>query len=57
MSYVIIMKTDYGAEIRKDIQGSVSLEKFTDPRILRIYKNADRIYKLYPGSRAVALKE
>ena len=51
------MKTDYGAEIRKDIQGSVSLEKFTDPRILRIYKNADRIYKLYPGSRAVALKE
>ena len=56
MTYVIIEKTDWGLELRHDVPGIKSLEKFTDSRILRIFKNAVAIYKLYENSRVIPLK-
>ena len=58
MAYVIIMENPrhIDGEERIDIKGTVSLEKYTDSRILRIYRKAKRIYKLYADSRCVILK-
>ena len=56
MSYVIINETEWGHEVREDIKGSPSLEKFTDSRILKIYAKAKRIYKLYSGNTVIILK-
>lgn len=56
MAYVIITETNFGLEVREDIKGTVSLEKFTDSRILAIYKaKAKHIYKVYPDSRCEIL--
>ena len=56
MAYVIISETETGMEVRHDIKGTPSLEKFTDPRILRIYRKAKRIYKLYGNNTVIILK-
>lgn len=56
MTYVIIMETEWGLEYRHDVKGAISLEKYTDPRILRLYKKrAKHIYKVYPNSGCVIL--
>lgn len=57
MTYVIISETDFGTEIRTDIKGTVSLEKFTDSRIMRIFRKAKRIYKLYGDNTVVVLRD
>ena len=57
MTYVIITKTDWGMELRHDIPGTKSLEKFTDSRIMNIYKDAIAIMKLYAGSLVTFLKD
>ena len=56
MAYVVITETDFGMEIRTDIKGTPSLEKYTDSRIMKIYAKAKRIYKLYENSRCIVLK-
>ena len=57
MTYAIIMETDCGLEIRKDIPGTKELEKFTDSRILALYGDvAEFIYKVYQDYTAVVLK-
>ena len=56
MIYVIISETSWGHEVRKDIKGTISLEKFTDSRIVAIYgKKAKAIYKLYTDSSCVQI--
>lgn len=56
MAYVIITETEWGHEMREDIKGVPSLEKFTDARILRIYAKAKRIYKIYDNHKCKVLK-
>lgn len=58
MIYAIIYPPEYkgGFEVRKDVAGVPSLEKFTDERILRIHKKAIRIYKVYPDHHCIPLK-
>lgn len=56
MAYVIISETETGMEVRTDIKGTPSLEKFTDSRILSIYRKAKRIYKVYGDNTAIILK-
>ena len=53
--YAIIRETEWGLEIREDIKGNDSLAKFTDARILALYKGNQKmrtkhIYKVYPDS-------
>lgn len=56
MVYAIITETDWGMEIRTDIKGVPSLEKYTDSRIIAIYKGkAKQIYKVYSDSRCVQI--
>ena len=56
MAYVIISETEWGMEVRQDIKGTPSLEKYTDSRILSIYRKAKRIYKLYSNNTVIILK-
>lgn len=57
MNYVIIMETEWGLEYAKTVKGSVSLEKFTDSRIVAIYKAISKhIYKVYADSSCVELE-
>lgn len=56
MVYAIISETDFGLEVRKDIKGTVSLEKYTDSRIMAIYGKAKAIYKVYADSSCVQIK-
>lgn len=56
MVYAIITETDFGMEIRTDIKGTVSLEKYTDSRIIAIYGKAKAIYKVYADSSCVQIK-
>lgn len=48
--YAIITETSWGLEVREDIKGNDSLAKFSDARILAIYRNAKHIYKVYADS-------
>lgn len=58
MTYVIITETSWGHEVRKDIKGTISLEKFTDSRIVAIFgKKAKAIYKLYTDSSCVQIAQ
>ena len=56
MAYVIIRETETGMEIRTDIKGTPSLEKFTDSRILSIHADATYIFKVYEDNTAIILK-
>lgn len=57
MVYALIYDTDFGLEVRTDIHGTVSLEKYTDNRILNIYgKLCKHIYKVYADSTCICLK-
>lgn len=56
MVYAIIYEYAGGYEERVDVRGVPSLEKYTDSRIMAIYKKANRIYKVYPDSHCVCLK-
>ena len=55
MKYMVVTETEGLEEVRY-IKGTKELERFTDSRILAIYKAAILIYKLYENN-AIILKE
>ena len=71
MVYAIILVTDFGLEIRVDIPGVTSLEKYTNDRISNMYPKGKKVpitvgdisvmatvkyvYKVYPHSRCEEL--
>ena len=57
MTYVMIKIREDGIRlVMAETKGTVSLEKYTDRRIVNIYKGkVDLIYKRYEGSRVTLL--
>lgn len=58
MKYMIISVVKSGNwshEVVEYVNGQISLEKFTDSRIIAIYHNAAAIYKLYGDSSCVQI--
>lgn len=57
MTYALISIRENNIRYRKDVLGTVALEKYTDNRIVNIYKGkqVDLIYKVYNDSRCILI--
>ena len=54
---MLIYVTSWGKEYVSYKKGKQSLEKYTDSRIMSIYRETIAIYKLYDDHTCICLKE
>lgn len=59
MKYMAKYPVEWDSEMERVVivDGTISLEIFTDSRIIRIHAKANEIYKVYKDSTCICIKE